>query len=413
MWGRKMTDNNMGEDFVGEAFVRLALALDQQIPGYVDAYFGPATWQEEVAGDGPRPLSLLAQEATQLAENVASSDLLGPERQPFLARQIAAMQASIRLRQGEKMSLADEVEALYDVRPHWIEEAHFVEIQQLLADLLPPGGNLQERMKLRKQALEIPVEQVKQLLPQIRQRLRQLTQQHFPLPTDETVEVTFVQEQPWMAYNCYLGQGHSRIEINTDLPLYIHDLATYVAHEAYPGHHTELCIKENLLVQRAGHFEHTITLLNAPSCVVSEGIATCALSTIVPADAWIAWHAEEIFPMTGYSHLDAQREYAIEQALEGLTGVYGNAAFLLHEQGETAPTVSNYLQQYGLLTAPEADKRITFMNSPADRAYIFTYYWGQQLLHELFAQQRDRIYWFNRLLTEPVTPTQIRAWMTR
>lgn len=271
-----MADNDAGEDFVGEAFVRLALALDQHIPGYVDAYFGPPAWQEEAEGDGPRPLSVLAQEATALAAHVASNDLLDTERQAFLARQIAAMQTSIRLQQGEQMPLAAEAEALYDVQPHWIAETHFTEMQHLLNDLLPPGGSLQERMALRKQALQIPIALVKQLLPHIQQQLRQLTQQHFPLPTDEAVEVNFVQEQPWMAYNCYLGQGRSRIEINTDLPLYIHDLATYVAHEAYPGHHTELCIKENLLVQGAGHVEHTITLLNAPYlCCVRRDCHLC------------------------------------------------------------------------------------------------------------------------------------------
>lgn len=407
-----MAHNNAGEDFVGEAYVRLALALDQQMPGYVDAYFGPPAWQEQVEADGPRPLPVLAEEANRLAAHIASIDTLGSERQGFLARQVAAMQATLRLLQGEEMLLADEVEALYDIRPHWIEETNFVAMQRVLHDLLPPGRTLQERMVLRKQALDLPVAGVKQVLPQILQGLRQRTHALFPLPADEAVDVTFVQDQPWMAYNCYLGQGRSHIEINTDLPLYIHDLATYVAHEAYPGHHTELSIKEQRLAQQAGHIEQTITLLNAPSCVVSEGIATCALSTILPEEAWIDWHAEEIFPRAGYNHLDAQREYAIEQALEGLNGVYGNAAFLLHEEGAAASTVSNYLQQYGLLTAQEADKRIAFMSSPADRAYIFTYHWGRQLLNELFAQPQDRIYWFHRLLTEAVTPTQIRAWIT-
>jgi len=69
----------------------------------------------------------------------------------------------------------------------------------------------------------------------------------------------------------------------------------------------------------------------------------------------------------------------IEQALEGLSGVYGNAAFLLHEQGAAAETVRNYLQHYGLLTEQEAHKRIEFLSTPAARAYIFTYYWGKKM----------------------------------
>jgi hypothetical protein len=401
----------MTHESVGEEYVRLALAIDQHLPGYVDAYFGPPAWQEQAKTDGPRPLPELAQQASRLAIAIANADTLDHQRQEFLARHVLAMQTSLRLLQGERMVLADEVEALYDVRPNWVEEALFEEAHRLLDDLLPSGHTLRERMALRKQALEISVKQVKQVLPLIQQQLRQLSRERFPLPEEEALDFTFVQNQPWMAYNWYLGRYRSRIEINTDLPLHINGLADLVAHEAYPGHHTELSIKESQLVQQAGHVEHSLTLLNAPSCVVSEGLATCALTTILSDEAWVTWHAEEIFPRAGLKHVDAQREQMIDQALEHLDGVGGNAAFLLHEQGAAAETVGNYLQHYGLLTEQEAHKRIEFLSSPLDRSYIFTYYWGKSMLKALFALKQERPYWYTRLLTEAVTPTQIRQWL--
>ena len=401
----------MSREIVGREYVRLALALDQHMPGYVDAYFGPPDWQEQAKTDGPRPLPELAQQASMLAVAIANADTLDNQRKEFLARHVLAMQTSLRLLQGERMALVDEVESLYDVRPTWVEEALFEETHHMLDDLLPSGNTLRERMALRKQALEVSVEQVKQVLPLIHQQLRHLSRERFPLPEDESLDFTFVQNQPWMAYNWYLGRCRSRIEINTDLPLYINDLADLVAHEAYPGHHTELSIKESQLVQQAGHVEHSLTLINAPSCVVSEGIATCALTTILSDEAWVAWHAEEIFPRAGLKHLDAQREHMIDHALEHLAGVGGNAAFLLYEQGAEAETVSNYLQHYGLLTEQEAHKRIEFLRSPLDRSYIFTYYWGKRMLKALFALKQERPYWYARLLTEAVTPTQIRQWM--
>lgn len=401
----------MTHESVGEAYVRLALALDQHLPGYVDAYFGPPAWQEQAKMEGPRPLPELAQQASRLAVAVANVDTLAIQRQEFLARHLLAMQTSLRLLQAESMPLADEVEALYDVRPTWVEETLFEEAQRRLDDLLPAGDTLRERMALRKQALEVSVEQVQQVLPLIQQHLRQLSRECFPLPEDESLDFTFVQNQPWMAYNWYLGGYRSRIEINTDLPLYINDLADLVAHEAYPGHHTELCLKDSRLVRQAGQVEHSLALLNAPSCAVSEGLATCALTTILPDEEWVAWHAEEIFPRVGLKHLDAQREQMIDQALEQLAGVGGNAAFLLHEQGAAAETVSNYLQHYGLLTEQEAHKRIEFLSSPLDRSYIFTYYWGKRMLNALFDLKQERSYWYARLLTEAVTPTQIRQWL--
>jgi hypothetical protein len=152
-------------------------------------------------------------------------------------------------------------------------------------------------------------------------------------------------------------------------------------------------------------------LLKAPSSVVSEGIATCALTTVLPDEAWVAWHDEEIFPRAGLNHLSAQREQMLDQALARLKGVNGNAAFLLHEQGASAETVRRYLQHYGLLTEQEAERRIAFISRPLDRAYIFTYYWGQTMLEALFDLKPERTAWFTRLLTEAVTPTQIRQWM--
>lgn len=37
---------------------------------------------------------------------------------------------------------------------------------------------------------------------------------------------------------------------------------------------------------------------------------------------------------------------------------------------------------------------------------------GGELLDTLFAAQSERDMWFRRLLTEPITPGQIRAWTT-
>ena len=200
----------MSHEIVGSEYVRLALALDQHLPGYVDAYFGPPAWQEQAKTEGPRPLPDLAQQAARLAEDIANAGSMDNQRRDFLARHVLAMQTSLRLLQGESMALTDEVEALYDVWPTWVEETLFEETHRVLDDLLPPGNSLSERMALRKQALEVSVERVKQLLPLIQQHLRRLSREQFPLPEDESLDVTFVQNQPWMAYNWYLGRGQSR-----------------------------------------------------------------------------------------------------------------------------------------------------------------------------------------------------------
>jgi hypothetical protein len=50
------------------------------------------------------------------------------------------------------------------------------------------------------------------------------------------------------------------------------------------------------------------------------------------------------------------------------------------------------------------------MRDPLRRSYIFNYSMGRQLLADLFAARGDRVDWFRRLLSEPITPSQIRSW---
>ena len=136
-------------------------------------------------------------------------------------------------------------------------------------ELLPPGENLPERMVAYKKAAEVSLEAALPLLEEIRQRLRILTRQRFSLPAQEDFELVMVKDKPWGAYNWYQGKGHSRIEINTDLPLRVTNFLGLISHEGYPGHHAELTFKETRLVQEHGWQEHGIALINAPSCSIA------------------------------------------------------------------------------------------------------------------------------------------------
>lgn len=401
----------VSSDAIARVYVQLALAIEQYIPGYVDAYYGPPEWREEAEADGLRPVDELAREASDLAAAIADDTEMDSQRRDFLARQVRAVQTSLNILQGEQLTLVEEVKALYDITPEWVDEAVFQETHRTLDGLLPPGDSLAERMTVRRKATEVPVERVEPLLHEIIAELRRRTRTRFPLPADEAFQLQLVSDQPWGAYHWYLGSCRSRIEINTDLPLHITALAGLMAHEGYPGHHTELSIKESQLMREEGWIEHCIALINSPSCAVSEGIATRALSTLMTDDELVAWYASELFPHAEFGHLDAHREHAIETAwLELGWAALGNAAFLLHDQGTSQDEVMAYVQQYGLRSEQEARKRVDFLKEPLFRSYIFNYRYGAEMLDSLFAAQDDHDHWFARLLTEPVTPSQIGAW---
>ena len=404
---KKVTINNHD---LGEEFAKLALAIDQHLPGYVDSYFGPDEWMTQAKQDGKLPLTNLTEKVNQLATDISQADNLDTQRKDFLARQVTAMQMSLRLLAGEKVSLAEEVHALYDVQPAWKDESNFEEAHKELDALLPSGNSLQERMQDWNRSLEIPVEKVKELLPFIIKRLQYLTQQKFSLPEGESFTLEFVSNQPWSAYNWYLGRYKSRIDFNTDLPAKVHGLADLIAHEGYPGHHTELSIKETKLIEQMNYYEHTLTLINSPSCVVSEAIATTALETVLTKAELEDWYREEILPRAGMTHIESKRLMDVSDAREKMSGLAGNAAFMMHDQGKNESEISLYIQKYGLNTEKEAGQLIKFISHPLYRSYIFTYHIGYDLLKELFAHGAREAY-FKKLLEEPVTPHQIREWI--
>jgi hypothetical protein len=395
---------------ISAEFVRLALAINEHLPGYVDSYFGPNEWAQEAQQAGKLPLPELTQRADQLAASVSQADEPDAQRKDFLARQIGAMQMSLRLLAGENVSLAEEAQALYDVQPVWTDESYFLEYQKWLDEILPKGGSLKERLENWKNSLEIPIEKAKDLLPFITSTLRELTHRKFKLPEDESFAVEFVSDQPWMAHNRYLGEYRSRIEINADLPMEVNGLAITIAHEGYPGHHTELTMKEAKLIRQRGYQEHLLTLINSPWCVITEGIATSALETILTDQELEDWYREEILPRAGMTHMDTKIIIGIGRAERKMRRLWGNAAFMLHDQKKSTAEIISYLQKYEMSTEKEANRAIQFMSGPLDRSYIFTYTAGYDLLEELFSiADRDR--YFARLLEEPVTPSQIRQWI--
>ena len=397
---------------LGEEFVKLALAIEQHLPGYVDSYFGPDEWMDQAKQAGKLPLPELAKKADLFAMDLSQADELDSQRKDFLARQVAAMQMSLRLLSGEKVSLAEEVRGLYDIQPVWKDESIFEEAHKEWDQALPPGDSLAERLQTWRRSLEIPVERVQEILPVIITKLRTLTSERFGLPEGENFSLQFVSDQPWSAYNWYLGGYQSRIDFNTDLPMRVSALPDLVAHEGYPGHHTELSIKEQKLIRERKYYEHTLTLINSPSCVISEGIATSALETVLTDSELEDWYREEILPLAGLAHIDARKLVEIGIASTKLAALTGNAAFMLHDQQKSEDEISRYVQRYGLRTEKEAQKTIQFISNPLYRSYTFTYHIGYDLLEELFAHaNRDREAYFKRLLEEPVTPGQIREWI--
>jgi hypothetical protein len=388
---------------IAERYIRAAHGVNLYKNGFIDAYFGNPAWTQPFSSN----LDDLAIELEQLQYDL--SEISSPERRAYLNVQIGAMQTMVKLKSGDSISFLEEVRGLHDIEPIRKVESLFETAHQKLEELLPGNGTLNDRRHVYRNKFTIDPNRIQAVIDVISLELQQRTKKLFGLPDHESCQYALVQNKPWGGYNWYLGNGRSRIEVNTDLPQYVSDLPDLVAHESYPGHHCEHVKKEQKLVLENDWQECGIQLLDSPECVLAEGIATSALDVVMDKSELAAWITDELCKIAGLNlNLEeVQIELQIQQARAALNDVNPNAALMLFEDFQNEADVLEYIQHYQLLTPIQAQKKLEFLHYA--RAYVFTYTTGYDLLEALLAG-KDKFTWFQRLLEQPVTPSQLKAW---
>jgi hypothetical protein len=217
------------------------------------------------------------------------------------------------------------------------------------------------------------------------------------------VDFEQVTNQPWSGFNYYLGGLHSRVVINVDLPVLSTSLGHLVAHEAYPGHHTEHSRKEVGLVRRRRQLEETIFLVGTPQCLLAEGLADLGLEVVVGPrpETMVASHLRPL----GIPY-DADLVAEVATAGETLNAVRANAAIILHDEGIDEHQVADYLAHWGLMSRVRAEKAVSFLADPTWRAYIFCYVEGVALCRRFAGADPAR---FERLISEQLLPEDLMA----
>ena len=408
-------------DPVAEEYVALAFAIARHAPGYVDAYVGPPEVRERALAepiDEPAALLARAQTLAVLVAEAGADRPLGetdpdyPEtRVGYLAAQVQGMIATCRILAGEEMPYAEEVRRCFDIEPEATPESVFEAAIEELDGLLPGSGSVAERMIAWRRGFEVPPETAQRLIDLIVPEIRARTAAIVDLPAGEEVAFAMVRDQPWSAYNWYLGDARSRVEFNVDVPIRANELTGLLCHEAYPGHHAERALKEQRLYRERGYGEHAIFLINTPECAISEGIATLAERAIFPDEEVHRFNAERVYPAAELDG-DTGREARIDRARHALRGVDANAALRFHAEGRSEEDVVAYLQRFGLKSEEQARHNLRFLADPLWRAYTFTYHAGRDLL-DRWLKGGDRAPRFRTLLTEQVYPSQVETWIAQ
>jgi hypothetical protein len=389
----------------------LGLRFDRVEEGYVDSFTGDPSLRRAVESEPrPDPVELARQADRLLAElpNVPCGNGFDQSRADYLGAHLRALACAARKFASEDVGFVDEVEAYFDVHIAKGDPEQYRQAHRNLDEALGGSGPLAERVHSYRAGEEVPPERLEECIHAFSSALRDRVRAEYPLPDTETITYEVVTDKPWSGFNYYLGDYTSTVAVNADLKQQMSNLPSLVAHESYPGHHTEHCRKEAGLVEGKGQAEQTIFLVNTPQCLMAEGLADLALYAAI-GPGWGVW-AAEIYADLGL-RFDGDRAEAVSGAYVALGNVRQDAALMLHDEHRDVDDVVEFLKRWLLVNDERARHMLRFLSSPLWRAYTSTYVEGYRLLRGWLEARPDGVGLterFGRLLDEPLIPSALR-----
>jgi hypothetical protein len=399
---------------LAKQYVHLVLAMGEHDSDYVDAYYGPAEWREEVRA-ARRTLTQIRAEAEALRDALAAIATPGAEierlRLDYLRRQTAALIARAEILGGRRMRFDEESEALYDAVAPSHPESYFQSLNAALEAELPGDGPLIDRLERFRMELVIPREKLDAVFSAAIDVCRARTRERMELPPGETFRVEYVSDKSWSGYNWYQGGYASLIQVNTDLPIFIDRAIDLACHEGYPGHHVYNSLLEKSLVRERGWVEASVYALFSPQSLIAEGSANYGIDVAFPANERAEMEAETLFPIAGLDPARAAQYYRVHE-LASRSAYAGNEAARRYLDGEfSADDTAEWLTTYALMAPARARQRLRFFDQY--RSYVINYNLGKDLV-KAYVERRcngnatRRWEVFAELLSSPRLPSGLR-----
>src|SRR5688572_13792612 len=187
-----------------ERYVRLVLALGEHDADYVDSYYGPAAWRDEVRTTRPTlPFIHAAAVALRadLEAHARPDDAMESLRLDYLRRQTDALIARAGMLEGRRMRFDEESKALYDAVAPTHGEDYFRGLNAAIDQELPGSGSLTDRVESFRMQFVIPREKLDAVFSAAIAVCRAKTMTHMPLPQGESFTVEYVNGKSWSGYN--------------------------------------------------------------------------------------------------------------------------------------------------------------------------------------------------------------------
>jgi hypothetical protein len=330
---------------IGEQYLELALRFGKAgDPGAVDSYSGPAELKERVDAEEALMPSELLDETLRLASR-ADAEETDPVRRRWLTAQLSGIEAACRRLDGERISFRELILRCYGIEPELVPEEVFAEAHTDLDAALPGKGDVRERAQRWLATQVVPADLIRPGLDAATRHLRAWTAGAVGLPEGESVELHTTTGKQWFGLAEYEGGLHTRVTMNTDIPMWSYRLGEFVSHEIYPGHHTENVWKEAELISGRRHVELAVFAAPAQKALLTEGMADLGFDFGYGEDGDHA--AAELFRPLGIPY-DAERALAVRSAKRELAPLGLNLRILLDEQRISLDEAWTYLRGWAI-----------------------------------------------------------------
>ncbi|MCT4613723.1 MAG: hypothetical protein N4A49_02480 [Marinifilaceae bacterium] len=413
---RKNPEQSLNE--IAKQYVLTVLEIGNYDNLYVDAYYGPTEWKEDVSKlkeeniPSERLLKTINDMESKLKTiSVSEKDKMLSLRKKYMQKQLIAVKARVKMLSGEKYSFNEESEKLYDAVVPEFDQAYFENIIAKLEEKLPGNGDLINRVNKFKSEFVIAKEKLDAVFRTAIEESRRRTKKYINLPANENFKLEYVSDKAWAGYNWYKGNNFSLIQVNTDFPILIDRAIDLASHEGYPGHHVYNSLLETNMVKKRKWLEFSVYPLFSPQSLIAEGTANYGINVVFPKKERIKFEKEVLFPLAGLNVAKADLYYQIQELTHKLT--YARTVAMrnyLDGKWDKSKT-GEWLEKYALRKASES----SFRFPETYRSYIINYNWGQDLVEtyvesKMGENKTNKNRWdiFTYLISTPQVPSNLK-----
>ena len=386
---------------LGRRYLELVLRFRRLAPSLVESYHGPPELVDRVDAENVLPGVELAEQAAQLRSTVARFEPKR-DRAAWLDGQLRGLEAASQSLAGAPVGYKQLVERCYGVQAVEVDEVQFEHAHELIARELPGRGTPRERFAAWTATQLVSGERPAAGLATLADDFRRRTHDLCELPEEEVVEFDLVRGKPWAGNADYRGGFRTVIQINAELPIAGWRMVELVAHEAYPGHHTEHVCKDQALVRAQNRVELAVWAFPTPQALIAEGIAMLAPEILLGEE--IDEVGGSLLRPVGINY-DPVGSAAVRRARELLLPLRANLALMLDEDRIDPSGMRIYAQRWLLEDDAHVERVVSSLLQRQWAPYESCYPQGLRACRQFVDGGPDR---FATLLHQQLTPAALR-----